>query len=84
MLITLCASKDAKQVDGNWSKDVRSHWLGKRWEILDSRATTILFGHPELRQQFEVGRLIERIQYVPVSFVTCVMAAVTLVLSVAR
>ena len=24
-LVALCASKDAKQVDGNWSKDVHSH-----------------------------------------------------------
>ena len=40
--------------------------------------------HPEVRQQFEVQRLIERIWYVPVSLVTCVMAALSLVLSVAR
>ena len=25
-LVALRASKDAKQVDGNWSKDVHSHW----------------------------------------------------------
>ena len=37
-----------------------------------------------MRRQFEVQRLIEQIWYIPVSLVTCVMAALSVVLSVAR
>ena len=87
MLVALRVSKDAKQ--SGWQLVQRRTQplvmcVLERWEILDSRATTILFGHLELRQQFEVRCLIERIRYVPVSLVTCVIAALSLVLSVAR
>ena len=59
----------------------------KRCEILAEAGIYIeerqLFysAHPEVRQHFEVRHLIERIWYVPVSLVTCVMAALSLVLS---
>ena len=57
--------------------------LLKRCEILADGLVYIQEG-PIFFGKFEVRRLIERIWCVPVSLVTCVMAALSLVLSVAR